>query len=124
VNSKSGRTDQPSSTASNNCRHQPAAQHSLAEREQAATEITAKAEAARDRLARTERGEAVAVPSPLPRKDMLRIAGMTEAGARHCVRVAEIAGRGDDWWQRMLDEQHAASLRAEKAVVRKLHRTL
>jgi hypothetical protein len=96
------------------------AQRDLGER--AAAEIAAKAEAARDRVARTERGEAVAVPPPLTRKDMLRITGMTEAEARHCERVHEIAERGG--LQLLLNEEHRRRRQAEKAVVRELHRML
>ena len=99
-----------------------AAQRDLGARERAAAEIAAKAEAARDRVARTERGEAVAVPPPLTRKDMLRITGMTEAEMRHCVRVYEIDKHGG--LQLLLDEQHRRHRQAEKAVVRRLHRLL
>jgi hypothetical protein len=98
------------------------AQRDLGAHERAAAEIAVKAEAARDRVARTERGEAVAVPPPLTRKDMLRITGMTEAEARHCVRVHEIAAHGG--LQLLLDEQHRRCRQAEKAVVRRLHRML
>jgi hypothetical protein len=98
------------------------AQRDLGARERAAAEIAAKAEAARDRVARTERGEAVAVPPPLTRKDMLRITGMTEAEMQLCVRVHEIAEHGG--LELLLDEQHRRRRQAEKAVVRKLHRML
>jgi hypothetical protein len=98
------------------------AQRDLGASERAAAEIAAKADAARDRVARTERGEAVAVPPPLTRKDMLRITGMTEAEMQHCVRVHEIAEHGR--LQLLLDEQHRRHRQAEKAVVRRLHRLL
>jgi hypothetical protein len=41
---------------------------------------------------------------------------------RHSERVAEIADRGG--FQRLLDEQQRRSRKAEKAVVRELHRLL
>ena len=70
-------------------------QRSIAERELAAAETAAKAQTAKERLARVEKGEAVAgIPPPLTRKDFLRISGMTETQARHCERVAAIADRG------------------------------
>jgi hypothetical protein len=97
------------------------AQRDLGAHERAAAEIAGKAGAARDRVMRTERGEAVATP-PLTRKDMLRITGMTEAEAPHCERVHEIAERGG--LQLLLDEQHRRRRQAEKAVVRELHRML
>jgi hypothetical protein len=43
--------------------------------------------AARERLARVENGEVVAVLAPLTHKDLLRITGMTEAEMRHCERL-------------------------------------
>jgi hypothetical protein len=101
-----------------------ATQRAIAEREKAAADTAVKAQAAKDRLARVENGEVIAVPPPLTRKDMLRLSGMTETELRHCERVADIASRGDDWWQLLLDEQHRRSRQAEKAVVRRLHRTL
>ena len=101
-----------------------AAQQAIAESEKTGANVTEKLKAARERLTRMQNGEAVAVPAPLTRKDMLRLAGMTEAEARHCERVADIADRGDDWWRLLLDEQHRRRRQAEKAVVRKLHRVL
>ena len=91
-------------------------------REPLAADTAAKAQAAKDRLVRVEQGEAIAVPAPMTRKDFLCLSGMTEAQAQHCVRVSEIADAGDDWWQRMRDEQDQRTRAAEKAVVRKLHR--
>jgi hypothetical protein len=67
--------------------------------------MTAKAQAAKDRLVRVEQGEAIAVPASITRRDFLRLSGMTEAQTQHCVRVSEIANAGDHWWQRMRDEQ-------------------
>jgi hypothetical protein len=55
---------------------------------------------------------------------MLRITGMTEAEVQHCVRVADIADRGEDWWRLLLDEQHRRRRQAERAAVRRLHRVL
>ena len=98
-----------------------ATQHAIAEREPLAADTAAKAQAAKDRLVRVEQGEAIAVPAPMTRKDFLRLSGMTEAQVQHCVRVSEIANAGDDWWQRMRDEQDRRTRAAEKAVVRKLH---
>jgi hypothetical protein len=98
------------------------AQRAIAEGEPLAADAAAKAQAAKDRLARAEKGEAVAVPPPMTRKDFLRISGMTEAEAQHCERVAGIAARGEDWWRLMRDEQDRRSRQVEKAVVRQLHR--
>lgn len=75
-------------------------------------------------MAKVERGEAVGIPAPITRKDLLRISGMTDAQARHCERLAEIADQGDDWWRLMRDEQDRRKAQAEKIVVRKLHRLL
>ena len=100
------------------------AQQATAAREPLAAGTVAKAQAAKNRLVRVEQGEAIAVPAPMTRADMLRISGMTEAQAQHCVRVSEIADAGDHWWQRMRDEQDRRTRAAEKAVVRKLHRLL
>jgi hypothetical protein len=100
-------------------------QRAIAEREPQATDTAEKAQAAKERLARVEKGESVAgIAPPLTRKDLLKFSGMTEAEARHCERVAEIAGAGSDWLQLMRDEQERRKERAEKAVVRKLHRLL
>ena len=56
------------------------AQRAIAEREPLAADTAAKAQAAKDRLARVEQGEDVAGhPAPMTREDMLRISGMTEA---------------------------------------------
>ncbi len=64
-------------------------QRAIAEREPLATDTSAKAQAAKDRLARVEKGEAVAgIPAPMTHADMLKISGMTEAQAQHCERVA------------------------------------
>jgi hypothetical protein len=99
-------------------------QDAITEREPLAADTASKAQAARDRLVRVEQGEAIAVPAPMTHKDFLRLSGMTEAQAQHCVRVSEIANAGDHWWQRMRDEQDRRTKVAEKAVVRKLHRLL
>jgi hypothetical protein len=97
-------------------------QRAIAEREQTAAETAARGQASDDRLARTEAGEAVAVPPPMTRKDMLRISGMTEAEARHCVQVHEIDQAGG--WQMLLDEWARRSEASRKATVRQLHRLL
>jgi hypothetical protein len=98
-------------------------QRTIAEREPLAADTVAKAEAAKARLARVEKGEAVAgIGAPLTRKDILKITGMTEAQAQHCQRVAAIAAKGDDWWRLMVDEQTRRTAKVEKAVVRQLHR--
>jgi hypothetical protein len=99
-------------------------QRAISEREKAAAGAAEKVRAAKDRLARVEAGETVAVPPPLTRKDFLRITGMTEAEARHCEQVHDMAARGPDWWQFMIDEQMRRGEQAEKAVVRRLHRVL
>ena len=98
-------------------------QRMIAEREPFATDMAVKAEAAKARLARVENGEDVAgIPAPMTRKDLLRISGMTEAEARHCVRVAGIAAAGDDWWRLMIEEEQRRKAKVETAVVRQLHR--
>ena len=97
-------------------------QRAIAEREPLAADTAAKAQAAKDRLARVEKGEAVAIPAPMTRKAFLKAAGMTEAQAQHCERVAAIGAKGDDWWRLMIDEQARRKEQAEKAVVRRLHR--
>jgi hypothetical protein len=99
------------------------AQRAIAEREPLAADTAAKAQAAKDRLARVERGEAVAgVPAPMTRADLLRISGMTKAQLQHCERVAGIAAAGEDWWRLMRTEQERRKATVEKAVVRQLHR--
>ena len=70
-----------------------------------------------------EKGEAVAVPPPMTRKDLLRISGMTEAQLRHCVRVSQIVERGIEL-RSIVDEQMRRKENVEKAVVRELHRKL
>jgi hypothetical protein len=88
-----------------------------------AVDTAAKAEAAKARLARVEKGEAVAgIPAPMKRADLLRISGMTEAQAQHCQRVAGIAAAGEDWWRRKIDEEERRKAKVEKAVVQQLHR--
>jgi hypothetical protein len=98
-------------------------QRAIAAREPLAADTAAKTQAAKDRLARVEKGESVAdIGAPLSHKDSLRISGMTEAEAQHCVRVAAIADRG--WFQLLQEEQARRRRKAEKAVVRELHRRL
>jgi hypothetical protein len=99
------------------------AQTKIAEREPLAADTAAKAQAAKDRLALVEKGEAITgIPAPMTRADLLRISGMTEAQAQHCERVAGIAAAGEDWWRLMIDEQQRRKAKVEKAVVRQLHR--
>ena len=82
----------------------------------------AKAQAAKDRLARAEKGEAVAgIPAPLTRKDQLRISGMSAAQLQHCQRVAAISDAGPDWCRLMNDEVQRRRAKVEKAVVGRLH---
>jgi hypothetical protein len=97
------------------------AQRAIADREQAAARTAEEAHAAKDRLARVEQGEAIAgIPAPMTRQDLLRITGMTEAQARRCEQVAEIADAGG--FQRLLmDKLVRRDETSEKAVVRKLH---
>jgi hypothetical protein len=98
-------------------------QRAIAELEPLAVDTAAKAEAAKARLARVEKGEAVAsIPAPMKRADLLRISGMTEAQAQHCQRVAGIAAAGEDWWRRKIDEEERRKAKVEKAVVQQLHR--
>ena len=98
-------------------------QRAIAAREPLAADTAAKAQAAKDRLARVEKGEAVAgIPAPMTRADLLRISGMTEARLRHCERVAGIAAAGSDWWRLMIDEENRRKAQVEKTVVRQLHR--
>jgi hypothetical protein len=87
---------------------------------QLAAESTARADEAKERLAKAEAGEVVPVPKPMTRADIRRITGMTEAEMRKCVQVAEIAAAGG--FERLLDEQERRAAQAERAVVRKLHR--
>jgi hypothetical protein len=99
------------------------ARRMIAEREPFARDMAAKAEAAKTRLAGVESGENVAgIPAPLTREDLLKISGMTEAEARHCMRVAGIAAAGEDWWRLMVDEEQRRKAKVETAVVRRLHR--
>jgi hypothetical protein len=99
------------------------AQRAIAAGEPLAVDTAAKAKAAKDRLARVEKGEAVAgIPAPLRRADLLRISGMTEAQLQHCERVAGIAAAGSNWWRLMIDEEERRKAKVEKTVVRKLHR--
>jgi hypothetical protein len=100
------------------------AQKAMTEREPLAADTAAKAQAAKDRLARVEKGEDVAgtVP-PLTRKDMLRITGMTQAEAQHCECMAAIC-RVDGMFELVVEEGIRQEKRAEKAIVRRLHRAL
>lgn len=100
------------------------AQKAITEREPLAADTAAKAQAAKDRLARVEKGEDVAgIGPPLTRKDMLRITGMTEAEAQHCERMAAIC-EVDGMFKFVVDEGMRRQERAEKAIVRRLHRAL
>ena len=99
------------------------AQKAIAEREPLAADTAAKAQAAKDRLARVEEGEVVAgIPPPRTRKEFLRLTGMTEAKARHCERVAAISAAGSDWWWLMIDEETRRKAMVEQTVMRRLHR--
>jgi hypothetical protein len=94
----------------------------MAERQKVSADFSRYAQEAKDRLARVENGETAAVPAPLTRKDMLRISGMTEAEAQHCMRLAYVADQVG--LQVVLDEQARHQKREEKAVVRRLYRQL
>jgi hypothetical protein len=60
--------------------------------ERLATDTAAKAQAAKMRLARAEKGEDVGSIGPsLTRKDMLRISGMSEAVLWYCEQFGETA---------------------------------
>jgi hypothetical protein len=99
------------------------AQRAIAEREPLAADTASKAQAAKERLVRVEKGETVAgIGPPLTRKDVRKMTGMTEAQLRHCERVAGIGAAGEGWWRLMTTEQERRSAQIEKAVVRKLHR--
>ena len=99
-------------------------QRASEQRERLATDTAAKAQAAKDRLARVEKGEDVAgIAPPLTRKDILKIRGMTEAEAQHCERMADIC-RVDGMFEFVVEEGIRQQKRAEKAIVRRLHRTL
>ena len=99
------------------------AQRAIAEAEPLAADTSAKARAAKDRLALVEKGEAVAgIPVSMTRADLLRISGMTEAQLQHCQRVAGIAAAGEDRWRLMIDEEQRRKAKVEKTVVRQLHR--
>jgi hypothetical protein len=98
-------------------------ERAIAGREKASADFPAYAQAAKDRLARTEKGEVVAgISPPMTQKDFLRISGMTEAEAQHCERLAYVAARVG--LQTVIDEQMRRQEKAEKAVVRKMHRQL
>ncbi len=98
-------------------------QRTITEREPLAADTAAKAQAAKDRLARVEKGEDVGgIPAPMARKDLLRLASMTEAQARHAQRLATITDTYGE--QVVLDEMARAQKKAEKAVRRRLYRGL
>jgi hypothetical protein len=99
-------------------------QQAISDREKASADFVTHAQSAKDRLAKVERGEAVPIPAPMTRKDLLRISGMTEARARHCERVAEIAEQGEHWFQTLQNEQARRRDQANKTVVRRLHRLM
>ena len=70
------------------------AQTAIAEREPLAADTAAKAQAAKDRLARVEKGEAVAgIGAPMTAQDLLRITGMTSRGAALRARCRDRRGR-------------------------------
>jgi hypothetical protein len=88
-------------------------QQAIAAREPLAANTAAKAQAAKDRLARVEKGEAVdGIEAPLTRKDILKITGWSEDYLRHCEQVAEIADRGG--FQLLQDEQQRRREKAER----------
>jgi hypothetical protein len=100
------------------------AQRAIAEREPLAADTAAKAQAAKERLAKVVKGEDVSgIGPPLTRKDLLRLGGMTEAQLRHGERMADIC-RVDGMFKFVVDEGMRQQERAEKAIVRKLYRTL
>jgi hypothetical protein len=98
------------STRSSGTRNYGHRRSAIAAHEPLAADTAAKAQAAKDRLTRVEKGEIVtSIPAPMTRADMLR------AEAQHCERVAGIATA--DWWRLMTTEQERRSAQAEKAVV-------
>jgi hypothetical protein len=98
-------------------------QRTIKEREKASADFATRAEAAKDRLTRAEKGEAVAaIPPPMTRRDFLRISGMTEAQAQHGERLDYVADRVG--LRFISEEMQRRKLKVEKAVVRKMHRQL
>jgi hypothetical protein len=97
-------------------------EQSIAERQKVSADFSRYAQEARDRLARVEKCEVVAGPPLLTRKEMLRISGMIEAEAQHCMRLAYVTDQVG--LQVVLDEQARHQKREDKAVVRKLYRQL
>ena len=101
-------------------------QRTIAEGEPLAADTAAKAQAAKDRLARAEQGEAVAgIGPPMTRKDLRKITGMTEAQLQHCERLARVGEVLGKWGiELVVKEGLAAAKRAERRGVRQLHGAL
>ena len=104
-------------------------QHTIASCEEAAAAHKAKVAAARDRLARVEKGEAVAgIPRPMTRAEFLTAAGLTESEAQHLVRLAEICDEAHGYGRKAIEviagEGQQASRRAQRKAVRQLRALL
>jgi hypothetical protein len=95
-------------------------QRAIAARETKAAEVAAKAQAARDRLARAEQGEDVGTSRPLTRADLRRI--IPPADQRDAARVAEVADVIGV--EAIAAAAVKAQERARKRVIRTLHQKL
>lgn len=94
----------------------------IATLEATATAAAADADAAKERLAKVKRGEAVSVDRPMTRAEVLKAAGWTEADARHAARLIRIDRLGG--WKTLMDEEMKRQRRGEKAVSRAVLRRL
>jgi hypothetical protein len=104
------------------------AQRAVAECEKSATDFGSFAQEAKERLAAVERGEAVAVPKPMTRKELLKACGMTEADERHAHELSQVANameaRGVDFIEALCRDAIMVEDRWQRRTVRKLHRDL
>lgn len=95
-----------------------AMQRSIAEREPAAADAAAKANAAQERLQRVERGEAVGgVSKPGSLKDLVAAIGWKPSDARHARRLAAI-GEIEGAWPELIADVGKRQRQAEKAASR------
>jgi hypothetical protein len=98
-------------------------QSAIADGEAAAKDAGAKAEHAKERLAKIEKGEDVqgGLGRPMTREDLRRISGMSDEQIQHCMDMFELR-LSDEEMERLVHEQLDAGDRAGRAIVRRLLR--
>lgn len=98
-------------------------QRTIASSEAAAKDAGAKAERAKERLAKIERGEDVqgGLGRPMTHEDFERISGMSKEQIQHCVNLAELRP-SDEEMQQLAHEEVEAGIRVGRAIVRRMLR--